>query len=171
MASGSKRLRIVLLLTLALCVALSYRVYLAFNPYNEVTTEIVGISPKIDFVCVVAETENGLTAMHWARAKVVPVSIHPNDLFSTMVEPTDEIRDKVHWINGRRAGVLARDRDGRWTASWFNQEQLQWHGRSILWGGGSVILEIGKAEDTQVIGPTELLAAGFDASRIKHSPP
>ena len=166
MAIRKKRTRrIVCIVVVVVCIAVVYGGCRLFNPYNEVTTDIRGIPPNTDFVCLVAETDDGPQAMEWSLAKVFPFSMHPDDCtVSSLLVGESNHHANVRWIFSERIGVLCRTNDREWIVSWFAPPKGQPRDRSFLFGGGSVTIDLSNADTTQAMTADQLRALGMNYS-------
>ena len=166
MAIRKKRTRrIVGLVLIVVCIAVFYGGYRLFNPYDEVATDIRGIPPNTDFVCLIAETDDGQQAMEWSLAKVLPFSMHPDGCtVSSLLDGETSHRAKVRWVFSQRIGVLCRTSDRQWNVSWFDSPKSQPKNRSFLFGGGSITIDVSNADNTQSITADQLRTLGMDYS-------
>ena len=134
------------LLSIITCLVVLYVGYRLFHPYNEVVTDIRGIPPSTTFICVVADTEDGPQAMEWSLSKLLPFSMHPDGCTVSYVREAETTRhEKVRWIESHRVGVLHENTDGEWHIAWFEPANSAVADRSVLFGGGSIEIDISDA--------------------------
>ena len=142
---------------------ITYGCYRFFNPYDKVTTNIQGLPVNADFVCMVADTDDGLKAMEWSLAKVLPFSMHPDrSTVSSLVHGKTSHHANVRWIFSKRVGVLHRTADRAWTVSWFDPPASQPEGRSFLFGGGSVTMDLSNTNNQQQMSTEQLRSLGME---------
>jgi hypothetical protein len=148
-----------------LLVVLVYGGYRFFNPYDEVATEIEGIPSDTVFVCLVADSEDGLKALPWSLAKVIPFSMHPdNCTVSSTGQGESKHRAKVRWINANRIGVLRKTAAGEWRVAWFEMAKAKPKHRSFLLGGGLTTLDVSQADGNESMTVEQLHSLGMDKS-------
>ena len=166
MANRRKRtLRVFGTAFVLLVLALVYGAYRFFNPYDEVVTQIEGIPPDSTFVCLVASSENGMKAMEWSLAKVVPFSMHPDGCtVSSLFKGETTHHAKVRWIDSRKIGVLRKTAEGDWKIAWFGTPKTEPRHRSFLFGRGSVTLDVSKADNNEPMTIDQLRLLGMDYS-------
>jgi hypothetical protein len=142
-----------------------YAVYLYFNPYDEVTTIISGIPPDTTRLCVVADKPGGPEVMLWSLNKVFPFTMHPDKCVVSLVDREQSTHQaRVRWVNSGRIGVLRRTKSGKWFLAWFDPPKSNLKGRSLLFGGGTWLADIGDADEEQPVPDEKVRAMGMQPS-------
>jgi hypothetical protein len=158
----TRTLRIIWLMLIVGLLCAAYGGYRIFNPYDEVAADIQGIPPNTGFVCLLADTDNGPQAMDWSLAKVFPFSMHPDGCtVSLLLDGKTSHRANVRWISSERVGVLRRTANRKWIVSWFRPPKSQPKNRSLLFGGGTVTIDLADADNDQQMAADQLRALGW----------
>jgi hypothetical protein len=149
----SKRGRIgSLVVLLAVIGAVSALVYFQFHPRDRIAIEITNVTVGTRFLCIVADTDEGIVAMNWSTSKVgPPFEMNPRRCtFSYVMYDGPVITNRhVTWRFGSRYGVVARQPEKVWRIHWFRAEDVPLEGRSFLFGEGTVAFDILKARTEQ----------------------
>jgi hypothetical protein len=152
------------LLGVVVVVALVYRVYLYFHPYNHVGIEVRDMPADTAFACLLAQLPGGPVLMPISLQKVFPFTMHP-DHCAGCYRGDGEIRPlrgHVRWVSGSRVGVLLKAKSKAWRIAWFDGAASRVQGRSLLLGGGSWSVSLLDAVREQPLDDAELRALGFD---------
>jgi hypothetical protein len=157
------------LLALAICLFLAYRLYLYFNPYDEVTVSVSDVPPGTKFLCLVADTPQGAVAMPWLLRKAGPFTMHPDRCVVSYFYNEDKphFRAEVQWISSSRVGVLRRTKEDKWFVAWFDEPKSHLQNRSLLLGGGEWAVSLNEADKVQPLTQEQLRALGM-ASSLKN---
>jgi len=164
MTTWRKRIiRIVGMMFVVVFFVVVYGGYSFFNPYDEVTIDIYGIPKNTNFVCLIADTENGTRAMEWSLSKVIPHSMHPDGCGASRLTGANKTKTHraVRWISSDRVGILCRA-DQKWIAFWFDSPKCQPANRSYLFGGGSITIDISDADNNAPMDDNQLRDIGMN---------
>jgi hypothetical protein len=156
--------RIAGLLLAAACLALTYSGYRFFHPYDEVAVVIENIPANVDFVCVVADTEGGLRPLDWSLSKLFPFTMHPDSCTVSFSRGAAENRANVRWRHSQQIGVLCRTVDREWFVAWLEPDEARVKHRSLLFGGGTAMLDVNRAQRKQSLSHDQLRLLGMDYS-------
>lgn len=140
-------------------------VYFQFHPRDRITIAVKSIPVDTRFLCIVAETDEGIIAMNWSPSMVVPFEMEPRDCTMSYVMGRPEISDwSVMWKFGSRYGVVTREPDKVWRVHWFQADEVPLVGRSVVLGEGAATFDILKARTEQLPAET-LRQLGFEDMR------
>ncbi len=144
------------LVVLAVVGAVTGFVYFQFHPRDRVAVEIKNIPADTRFLCVVAETDDGMLAMNWSPAKIMPFEMKPGGCTMSYVMGQPAISNRhVMWRFGSRYAVVTRQAEKAWQVHWFQAESVPLQGRGLLLGEGGVSFDILRAKTEQL--PAEVV--------------
>jgi hypothetical protein len=155
-----------LALLIGIVIGCSAFVYFQFHPRNRVEVTVKNVPAETWFLCLVAETDEGMLAMNWSPWMIAPFEMAPRDCgFSYVMHrgPTIEHLYAM-WKFGSRYGVVTRHPEKVWRVHWFDPADVTLEGRSFFFGEGAATFDILKSTTEQL--PVEAVRElGFDDIR------
>lgn len=152
MATSLRRKYVIFLLVLLPLSILTVLIYLGYEcnyPRDEVRVTVTGIPQDVSFACLVAESQGRLQGMKLYRRHIFGPFVLSH-LQSLNREDAGDFKDRVAWMFGERYGVITCNTDKTWHITWFHASEVPWEGRSVLLGGGSVLLDLSKGRTEQL---------------------
>jgi hypothetical protein len=130
---------------------LSTFIYFQFHPRDRIAIEITNVPAGTRFLCLVAETEEGIVAMNWSPSMIVPFAMNPRDCTISYVMGTGPViaNRYVMWRFGSRYGVVTRQDEKVWRVYWFQAQDVPLAGRRFLLGEGTAAFDLLKAKAEQ----------------------
>ena len=144
----SKRRCVGFLLLMLVGIGVIAFVYFQFHPRDRVVVTIKNVPAETRFLCIVAETDEGIRAMNWSRSNF---EMEPRDCaISYVINDGHAIPNQfVMWRFGSRYGVITRHPEKVWRVHWFQAEDMPLEGRSFLVGEGTAVFDMLKAKTEQ----------------------
>ena len=154
------------LFAIGLYVAYSFQRYV--HPYDEVRLSIRGLPSTFSLVCLIAETQKGLTAMNWTGTNMLGGRqlLNPDrvKLSSASLDFNGVLKAPVLWIYSKRIGILIKSPDPQWKVSWISSDKVKRKDHSLWFGRGSVLIDLSDAEETESMSLERLKRLGMDYS-------
>ena len=162
----TRRRRIIALSLFIFALYVVFCIERAENPYDEVKIEVLGMPPNTSFICLVADSDSGPKSMKWSLAPMFGKgSMHPDGCSVSFIENRKTtFRANVLWTSSKRIGVLIKTTDGEWNVLWFRPMKTELKGRLLLFGGGSVVIDVSSADETQPMSSEQLKKLGMNYS-------
>jgi hypothetical protein len=151
------------LATLLAILSVAYFAYLRCNPYDEVAATIRDVPRDTVFLCIVADTPQGVTVMPWYVKKVLPDTMHPDSCTVSfrLSGDTGAHRGNVRWTKAKRIGVLQKTEADTWKIAWFDTLQSEVQRRSLVFGGGTWEVSLRDANEEQDLPAETVQSLGF----------
>jgi hypothetical protein len=112
----------------------------------------------------VAQTNQGAQSLAWYHVDVTPFTKHPNkDVASFHANEGPTFSAQVQWQDAKRYGVLVGDIEDHWKVYWFDPGQIHLAGRSWLFRGGAVRIQLSDA--TEIETPSDRFMDQIGISR------
>jgi hypothetical protein len=131
--------------------------FFCLRPPNRVSVTVGGIGSSTQLLCLIAETSSGPVPLRWGGDPFFEFPPLPKGRTTGRMR----LGAGVSWRDGKRYGVLIRDRDDRWLVFWLRPEEVRLRGRYPLIGGGEADIDLPPKDRGEPASEELLDAVGF----------
>jgi hypothetical protein len=152
-----------LVLCLLVVGAATTLILLQCHPRGRVEISVKNIPDGTRFLCLAAESDDGLKLMDWSPQMIVPFRMPPRDCIMSYGSSDDRAPmtgRHVMWEFGDRYGIVTARGNDDWWITWFPAEKLPLEGRGLILGGGTVDVDLAQGT-TEKLQPDLLARVGL----------
>ncbi|HBI44930.1 MAG TPA: hypothetical protein DDY78_19050 [Planctomycetales bacterium] len=138
---------IVTLLGLAAGAAvLLFLVYTCPYPPDHVCFVITNVPDDARFLCLLSDSQGRMRPMQWYVGEMLqkPAKVAPKPYSFDYGRNEHASAGFVAWEIGDRYGVAVKSASGTWQVFWLPAAQVPLEGRSVIFGGGTIRIDLSK---------------------------